>query len=750
MAIRKETIEDAVVRPVYSRTTDDFGINEEDLPEVEEMDSEQIILENVQTKTVTEERQKIVTKTTINKFAIVGIIVGVLIVACGVCVILGVPGKLGFEIDNRLGYILAVMGAYMFCSFGMHVKQNEFQVETFTVEKQVPVEGLPYDKRKMEERDTEIDAKVNEMADMFQKLAMLTSELEEKIVQREAASLDAGKIADQNEMVAQAAASAVIAAFNEERKNDAKYHEAEERIKADEALRAEQHAIIEEMRAQMEEDKRKAAEEAARMEEERLKYAEEARLHAEEVAKHEEAIRLANEEAIRLEEAARLASEETARLEEEYKLAEERRKVEEEERRKATEAEILRIEEERRAAEAEATRIIEEMKLAEERRLAEEAERARLEEERKKAEEEAARIAEEMRIAEEKRLAEEAERARLEEERRLAEEAERLRLEEERRKAEEEAARIAEEIRLAEERKAAEEAAIKAEKERLASLGLSTSVYAWSSFLGKSEEKNNEPEVVEASEPEKLEEVAEDLTEEVIEKVEEAAEEAVEEVAEEVEEAAEDVTEELVEEVEDVTEELEENAEEGIEEAVDSDIEQAAEPEVEESIEEMSLEIPDEAEEEPVAPTCESEFPEIAKTTYDVMNENGQEESKTGWNFGYNPYSDNQPSVLDELVDEMIEEAKKEDKEEPVTPVAPTMNASVWPTIPPLTSYGTYKSEPVKEEPASAPAKTPEEERAERNRRIQEQLEQMYAKRKEEPKIEDDFSDLDDGIIIIK
>ncbi len=712
MAIRKETIEDAVVRPVYSRATDDFGINEEDLPEVEDMDSEQIILENVQTKTVTEERQKIVTKTTINKFAIVGIIVGVLIVACGVCVILGIPGSFGFEIDNRLGYILAVMGAYMFCSFGMHVKQNEFQVETFTVEKQVPVEALPYDKQRMEERDTEIDAKVNEMADMFQKLAMLTSELEEKIVQREAASLDAGKIADQNEMVAQAAASAVIAAFNEERKNDAKYHEAEERIKADEALRAEQHAIIEEMRAQMEEDKRRAAEEAAKMEEERQRFAEEARLHAEEVAKHEEAIRLANEEALRLEEAARLANEETARLEEEYRLAEERRQVEEEERRKATEAEILRIEEERKAAEAEAARIVEEMRLAEERRLAEEAERARLEEERRKAEEEAARIAEEMRLAEEKRLAEEAERARLEEERRLAEEAERLRLEEERRKAEEEAARIAEEIRLAEERKAAEEAAIKAEKERLASLGLSTSVYAWSSFLGKSDEKNNESEVVEGSEPEQL--------------VEETAEEATEEVVEEVEETSEEV------------------AEESIEEVVDSEIE----PEIEEPIEETALEIPeDSAEEEPVAPTCESEFPEIAKTTYDVMNESSKEESETGWNFGYNPYSDNQPSVLDELVDEMIEEAKSEEKEEPVTPV---MNASVWPTIPPLTSYTPYKSEPVKEEPVVEPAKTPEEERAERNRRIQEQLEQMYAKRREEPKIEDDFSDLDDGIIIIK
>ena len=300
MVFRKDVIEDAVVRPVRSNVADDFGINEDDLPEVDEMENGQEILENIQTRTVTEERQKIVTKTTINKFAIVGIIVGFLIVACGVCVILGLPGKLGLEIDYRLGYVLAVMGAYMFCSFGMHVKQNEFQVETFTVEKKVPVEGLPYDTAKMQQRDTEIDAKVNEMADMFQKLAMLTSELEEKIVQREAASMDDSKNAEQSEMLAQAAATAVVAAMREERLNSDEYKESEQKRLQAEQLVEESRARFDELQAKIEEGQRRAAEEAEKAAEER---------------------RIAEEERTRLAEEIRLAKEESERIAEEKRLA---------------------------------------------------------------------------------------------------------------------------------------------------------------------------------------------------------------------------------------------------------------------------------------------------------------------------------------------------------------------------------------------------------------------------------------------
>lgn len=519
MEIRKDDIEDAVVRPLYSDETEDFGINEDDLPEGEEMDNGQEVLENIKTKTVTEERQKIVTKTKINKFAIVGIIVGLLIVVCGVCVIIGIPGNLGLEIDYRLGYILCVMGAYMFCSFGMHVKQNEFQVETFTVEKQVPVEALPYDANRMEQRDSEIDAKVNEMAEMFRNLAMLTSELEEKIVQREAADLDENKSAEQSEMLANAAATAVVAAMREERKNTDEYKEAEAMRLEAEQMVAEEKARVEELRAHIEEQKRKSFEDSE-------KAAEEIRLAKEEAEKAAEEIRLAKEEAERIAEEKRLFAEEAERAAEERRLAEEEnaRLVEEERARLSEEIRLAReeaerIAEERRAALEEAARLSEEMRLAEERRKAEE-EAARLAEERRKAEEEAARIAEEMRLAEE---------------RRKAEEEELRRLEEERRRAEEEAARIAEEIRLAEERRKAEEEerrraeaeAINAEKERLASLGLTTSTFAWSSNLGsvsdmpaEQEEKENEP-------------VNEDLIAEVGETVpvaEYAAEESVPEI----------------------------------------------------------------------------------------------------------------------------------------------------------------------------------------------------------------------------
>lgn len=443
MNFDRSNAQDAVFRSVYdSYNNDDFGIREEDLPEGS-MEHGQEILENIQTRTVTEERQKIVTKAKINKFAILGIIVGVLIVVCGVCIIFNLPERAGLDLDNRLGYVLAVMGAYMFCSFGMHVKQNEFQVETFTVERQVPVEGIPAKQQEeLDKRDREINSRVDEMSEMFKQLACLTSDLEEKIVRREAESLKI-KPEEQADNLAQAAATAVLTALREERiRND--------------------------------EDKK--AEEAKRIES--LRLAEEAAHNAREEIRREEELRIAEEQAKRAIEEARLNEEKRIEEEKRRKLEEEReaQRIEEskrhmaEEIRRRVENEISRIEEERRVEEAriaEENRILEEAKKAEEARLAEEkriADEKRIAEEiRLKVEEgvrkaEEARLLEEARKAEEARLAEEARRAAEEEARRI----------EEARKAEE--ARRAEQARLLEELRKADEIR-RAAEERIAALG---------------------------------------------------------------------------------------------------------------------------------------------------------------------------------------------------------------------------------------------------------------------------------------
>ncbi|MGN0164916.1 MAG: hypothetical protein ACI39R_01930 [Lachnospiraceae bacterium] len=716
MNFKKDIIEDAVVRPVYSGTAEDFGINDEDLPEVEEMDNDQIVLDNVHTRTITEERQKIVTKTAINKFAIVGIIVGLLIVACGVCVILGLQSQFGLEIDYRLGYILVVMGAYMFCSFGMHVKQNEFQVETFTVEREVPIEGLPYDSEKMQQRETEIDSKVNEMADMFQKLAMLTSELEEKIVQREAAGLNDTDSSEQSEILAQAAATAVVAAMREERKNSAEYKEAEAMRFEAQQIVAEKQARMAELQAQIEAEQRRTADETRRREEDRrAAEAEYMRLH--------EAARMAEEEAARIAEEKKLAEEESARMAEEKRLAEEE---------KAREIQA------RKAAEEEAARIAEEMRLAEERR---------------KAEEEAARLAEEMRLAEEKRRAEEEELRRLEEERR---------------KAEEEAARIAEEIRLAEERRVAEEEARRAAEEkaiadaqqRLAALGLSASAYAWSSTLVKSAENIPAP-MPEVKDPEPVE------YEDIYEPVQEATYE--EERATEVYEA-EPVAE--VYEAEPVAEVYEA---EPVAEAYE------AEPvvetnETEEEPESTKVEYITETESAPLTAeesVAEKMFTEEPMTEEPVAEEPVTEaynpEESTGWNFGYNPMAAAEPVSTEPVTEEFVQKITNEDPgidEEDIKSQAlvekqfeAVMSKNVWPEIPPMKNYKTSGMygvgtgfSPFDEEPQLTEEEERQlaEERAARAERIQKQLSTMYSGKWDNIAPEDDFSDLDEGPIIIK
>ena len=196
------------------------------------------IVDSIATKTVTEERQNIVSKRVTNRFAIFGMAVGALIAVFGVLTGTGVFEKLGLSLDERIGYIMLAAGIFMFCYFGMNVRQNEISVENYTVEKQVPYEMSPYLENKLREREEMIDTKVNAMSAAFEKLALLTSELEEKIIAAEKLKLEDGpdseNDAKKEERLTRAAASAVITAIREEKRAE---EEAETRRRYEETVR---------------------------------------------------------------------------------------------------------------------------------------------------------------------------------------------------------------------------------------------------------------------------------------------------------------------------------------------------------------------------------------------------------------------------------------------------------------------------------------------------------------------------------
>ena len=436
-------IEDAVTKPAPPQTATilpggDFGIDDDDLPDFdnmsENMDGEQVIIDSADSKTVTEERQRIVTKETINKFAIAGTVAGVLVLLFGILIAGGIIGK----VDSRVGYIVAIMGTYMLCSFGMHIKQKEFTAETYTIEKKIPVETTPRLDAQLQERDELMAVKVNEMADMFRKLAMVTSELEEKIMAQETLALQAPSTEEQAEIVTKATKETVLAALREERSFYDQQRQADEaKRQAEEAKRAEEEA-------------KRAEEEARRSEAEAKRRAEQAEAEAVRRAEQAEA------EAIRR---AEKAEEEVARRIKEFEdrfkedAAERERRVSE---REEADARLL----ERFAQREEALRNAQALHQENIEKL--EADKKAYEEQ-KIAEAEAKRIAEEERIAAEKKAEEE-------------------RLEAER-KAEEERLKAIEEEKLA--KIAEEEAAKQAEENRLESLGLSGGNYAWSSNLRK-------------------------------------------------------------------------------------------------------------------------------------------------------------------------------------------------------------------------------------------------------------------------
>ena len=240
----KNGIEDALTRPapsVFSGAMDDFGINDSDLPEVEDMSGEQVILDSRNTKTVTEERQRMVAESSTSMIAIIGMIAGILVVALGLVVYLELGKKIGLNMDKNFGILVLVLGFYMLISFALHIKHKEYKIENYTVEKKVPVDGPVYSPAKAAEREEIIDSKVNEMADMFRRLAAMTSELEEKFVANEAATIKALSTDDRNEIIEQAAREAAEAAA------EAAAKESEERFKAQaEAFRSETERLTRE------------------------------------------------------------------------------------------------------------------------------------------------------------------------------------------------------------------------------------------------------------------------------------------------------------------------------------------------------------------------------------------------------------------------------------------------------------------------------------------------------------------------
>ena len=202
------------------------------------MSDNQDIVDSIATRTVTEERQNIVSKRVTNRFAIFGMATGFIIAAFGVLAGTGVFDKIGFSVDEKIGYIMLAAGVFMFCYFGMNVRRNEIQVETFTVEKQVPYEMSPVLENKLREREEMIDDKVNAMGAVFEKLALLTSELEERVLAAEKLKLETKTSEEteeqKTERLAKAAASAVVTAMREEKRAN---EEAENRRRADENAR---------------------------------------------------------------------------------------------------------------------------------------------------------------------------------------------------------------------------------------------------------------------------------------------------------------------------------------------------------------------------------------------------------------------------------------------------------------------------------------------------------------------------------
>ncbi len=345
------------------------------------MNNGQDVLErdSISTRTVSEERQKIVTKYTRSSFAIIGSIIGLLFAAAGILIMTGV---LSFgNIDEKYGIIVIILGAAMFCFFGMNIRQKEFVTETYTVDRQIPIGPDPY-ALKLREREEVIDGKINAMSAVFEKLAFLTSELEEKVIAQEKQKLEVHYEEKKNDDLAQAAANAVIAAMREERRQAEKDKLDEEYARKN----AELEKKADELRQSAQVLSRKENELAELSESRIREYEEKQKKDAEEMARQTAELKKAMDE---LAEKERKQSEEARKIDEEKRLIEESKKA-------LKEAEEARLAEEARRAEE--ARLAEEARIAEEKRLEEEARQA--EEARKQAEK--ARLAEEARKAAEK------------------------------------------------------------------------------------------------------------------------------------------------------------------------------------------------------------------------------------------------------------------------------------------------------------------------------------------------------------
>ena len=339
------------------------------------MDNGHEVVDSIPTITVSEERQKIVTKVNINRFALVGMFIGILMLAGGLIIAnfsTGMFEALGQRGEIVFGYAVAAAGVFMFCFFGMNAKTTEIQTEPYTVEKQIPIDGLLDRQSDIKKREELIDTKVNAMAAVFEKLAFLTSEIEEKLLTQENARISAENEARQSEKLAQATASAVAEAMmkdrrlSEEREAKIRAEEEErrksERVEESEKLIARFAKREEELKSEKEEfeknkidseefisaEKQKIAEEREKTAAEKQKAAEEfaetRKQLAAEKEKIDEDIRLYEEKKKADEEAARLKREREEKRAGEIRMMEAARKALEEERAgQVKAAEALRI-----------------------------------------------------------------------------------------------------------------------------------------------------------------------------------------------------------------------------------------------------------------------------------------------------------------------------------------------------------------------------------------------------------------------
>jgi len=295
------------------------------------MDNGHEVMDSIPTITVTEERQKIVTTVSINKFALVGMFIGTLMLAGGIILAnfsTGVLSALGPKGEMIFGYSMSAIGIFMFCFFGMNARTTEIHTEPYVVEKQIPIDGIMDRQSEIRKREELIDTKVNAMTAVFEKLAILTSEIEEKLINQETARIQANEEKEARLRLEE----------EERRKRErteenerliASYARREENLRSEQEelnrQRASQNEASERLRAEKEQFARSANESKEQILSERKKLAEEMQRAEAEKEKTEEELMKTRQALLKRQE----------QIEENIRQFEEQKKADEEARQKA-------------------------------------------------------------------------------------------------------------------------------------------------------------------------------------------------------------------------------------------------------------------------------------------------------------------------------------------------------------------------------------------------------------------------------